>query len=299
MITSSIVRAVNVSKPTSADAAVALLVCTLPATHVASAEEGAPLPPDGVEGSDTRDLILVIDDDADQRILTTRFLHREGFRVQVAANGQLGLDLARKLRPRAVLLDVMMPGIDGWSVLSALKADPTLAATPVIMVSGVEHRNLAASLGAADYMLKPVDWTRLGKLMDRFRAADPEDRGHVLLVEDDALIRASTRSALEAAGWNVVEAAHGQEGLEHAAATPPKVVLVDLNMPVMDGFSFLSGLRAIPGCAEIPVVVVTGRELTPDDRRLLRGASQVLNRGDLSLTSLVDRLHQLADRAAA
>ena len=242
------------------------------------------------EGPPGGDLVLVIDDDPDQRALMVRFLNREGFRARTAADGKTGLDLARSLRPRAILLDVMMPGRDGWSVLSELKADPALSTVPVVMVTFTDQRSLAASLGAADYMLKPVQWGRFAQIMDRFK----EKGGRVLLVEDDALIRMSFRSTLEEAGWSVDEAVNGEDGLAQASRRAPDVVLVDLNMPVMDGFTFLTQLRQLPACAETPVVIMTGRELSRDDRQLLRGASQILNRGDLSHADIADRLRQLS-----
>ena len=266
---------------------------TLPSTYVPESREFDRPDPDVLADGDG-DLILVIDDDRDQQILITRFLHRAGFRVQVAGSGRMGLDLARKLRPRAILLDVMMPGIDGWSVLSELKATPDLSDTPVVMVTSVDQRSLADALGAADYMLKPIDWNRFGKVMDRFRTSG-ESAHRVLLVEDDAVIRMAIRGSLEEAGWTVVEAGDGAQGLAAAATSGPlQLVLIDLNMPVLDGFDFLAEFRTVPGCAEVPVVVLTGRELTAADRKLLRGGSQVLNRGDLSLATLVERLQLLA-----
>jgi len=128
--------------------------------------------------------------------------------------------------------------------------------------------------------------------MDRFRA--PE--GGVLVVEDDAEVRQQVRLVLEQDGWIVTEAENGHEGLSRVAAARPQVVLLDLTMPVMDGFTFLEKLRAMPGCADLPVVVLTARDLTRNDRRLLRGASQILNKGDVSLRSVGERLHQLADQ---
>ena len=150
----------------------------------------------------TGDLVLVIDDDADQRALMTRFLQREGFAVRTAADGRTGLELARELLPRAILLDVMMPGVDGWSVLSALKDDAELAGIPVIMVTFVEQRALAASLGAADYVLKPVRWERFKSVMDRYRPSGNE----ILVVDDDEDTRKRVRKILEQEGWSVTEA---------------------------------------------------------------------------------------------
>ncbi|MGI3900672.1 MAG: response regulator [Janthinobacterium lividum] len=239
-----------------------------------------------------RDLVLVIDDDEDQRALMTRFLHREGFRARTAADGEAGLELARTLKPRAILLDVMMPGTDGWSVLSALKADPELRDIPVVMVTFVEQRSLAQALGAADYVLKPVRWERFKAVMDRFRV--PE--GGVLVIDDDDDTRARIRTLLERDGWAVTEAADGREGLDRFATARPGVVLLDLSMPVMDGFAVLAGLRARPDGAEVPVVVLTAMDLTREDRGRLAGASQVLSKGDLSLRALADRLRSLAGR---
>ena len=236
------------------------------------------------------DLVLVVDDDADQRALMTKFLHREGFKVRTAPDGRTGLALARELKPHAILLDVMMPGIDGWSVLSALKADADLADIPVIMVTFVEQRALAASLGASDYVMKPVKWDRFKSVMDRYRP--PE--GDVLIIDDDADTRARIRKVLERDGWSVTEAENGQDGLDKLAIAKPGIILLDLTMPVMDGFAFLEAMRAKPECADIPVVVLTALDLTWQDRRRLHGASQILHKGDVSMRTLAERLQKLA-----
>ena len=241
-------------------------------------------------GEASGDLVLVIDDDPAQRDLMTRFLEREGFGARTAPDGPTGIELARALRPRAILLDVMMPGMDGWSVLSALKAIPELAQIPVVMVTFVSQRGLANSLGAADYVLKPVEWERFRQVMDRFRGED----GDVLVVDDDADTRQRMRTVLERNGWTVTEATNGLEALDQVAHAVPKLILLDLTMPVMDGFSFLRTLRERPGCADVPVVVLSARDLTSEDRKRLRGASQVLNKGDTSLRDLAGELRALA-----
>ena len=235
------------------------------------------------------EVVLVVDDDETQLHLMSRFLMREGFVARTAADGQTGLAQARRLRPRAILLDVTMPGMDGWSVLSALKADPELADIPVVMVTFVAERALATSLGAADYIVKPVDWERLRAVMERFR----ETGTSVLVVEDDADTRDRMRQILEKSGWRVSEAVNGEDGLQKVASAIPNVVLLDLNMPVMDGFDFLSAFRQRSDCSEVPVVVLTARDLTNDDRRRLRGANQVLSKGDISLHELAEKLRKL------
>ena len=261
------------------------------------ADEAAKLPPEIDPGSHDdvagRDTVLVIDDDETQRDLMSRFLVREGFLARTAGDGPTGLDLARRLKPRAILLDVTMPGMDGWSVLSTLKADPDLAAIPVVMVTFVSERALANSLGAADYVIKPVDWSRLRHVMEAFREAE----GDVLIVDDEPEMRRLARTALERNGWSVVEAANGEEGLAFVARSIPRVILLDLSMPIMDGFGFLKELRQRPGCEQVPVVVLTALDLTPDDRRRLRGANQILHKGATKMVDLVDKLRRLGAEA--
>ncbi len=266
----------------------------LPSTYVEAGTDDAALPDDGASNGDevedaSLDLVLVIDDDPDQRNLMTRFLKREGFRVRVAPDGRRGLELARSLRPRAILLDVMMPGVDGWSVLSVLKADADMAVIPVVMVTSVEQRGLAEALGATGYVQKPVRWDRFKAIMDRFRP--PEET--VLVIDDDADTRQRLRSFLEKDGWGVVEAENGRDGLDMVEAGRPGVVLLDLTMPVMDGFTFLRHLRDRSDCADLPVVVLTALDLTREDRRRLAGANQILHKGDASLRSIAERLHRL------
>ena len=234
-------------------------------------------------------LVLVVDDDLAQRDLLTRFLEREGFAVRTAPDGRTGIDLARTLHPRAILLDVMMPQMDGWSVLGALKNDPVLALIPVVMVTFVNEPGLGASLGAADTVLKPVEWTQMKAVMERFRG----DAGDILVVDDDPDARARLRAVLVRDGWTVSEAANGQEALDVVAHAPPQLILLDLTMPVMDGFAFLHELRLRPGCANIPVVVLSARDLDADDRRRLDGADRVLSKGQTNLRHLAGELQSL------
>jgi len=149
--------------------------------------------------------VLVIDDDLSARELLTRFLTREGFAVEAATDGRTGLEKARALRPRAILLDVMMPHMDGWAVLSAIKADPVIADIPVIMVTMVRQKGLAMTLGAADYLTKPVQWPRLKAVLERYRA--DASSGLALVIEDDESTQALLGARLKEEGWSVVEAA--------------------------------------------------------------------------------------------
>jgi len=236
-----------------------------------------------------RDLVLVVDDEAAQRELTTRFLQRQGFAVRTASHGQSGLELARALKPRVILLDVMMPGMDGWAVLNALKANPQTAKIPVVMVSFVADPATSAALGAADAVPKPVNWMHLKDVMGQFHGPGRD----VLVVDDDADVRARLRTVLERSGWTVDEAENGAEALAHVLHTPPQLILLDLTMPVMDGFAFLHRLRETPGCSDIPVVVLSARDITGAEREELAQADRVLRKGDVSMQELTAEIRQL------
>jgi PAS domain S-box-containing protein len=268
----------------------------LPAIETPEAE--APEAQTEHEAAGSRGLVLVVDDEASQRDLLARFLIRQGFSVRTAGDGRTGLDLARTLAPRVILLDVMMPEVDGWTVLSTLKADGTTRDIPVVMVSFVADAALSASLGAADALPKPVDWGRLKAVLTRL---GPEPGG-VLVVDDDAGMRERLRHVLERDGWSVREAGDGAEALARVDEARPAVILLDLTMPVMDGFSFLLRLRALPGCADIPVVVLSARDISPAERNELAGVDRVVRKGDASLQELaaeVARLGQPPEAAAA
>jgi adenylate cyclase len=223
-------------------------------------------------------LILVVDDDATARDLVARHLERAGFAVAAARGGQEGLRLVRELRPAAVTLDIMMPDLDGWTVLAAIKGDPTLASIPVVLLSIVDQKNRGYALGAADYLVKPVD---RAKLVETLTHVCGSIAGKALLVDDDEVVRRSVRQALEPIGWKVTEAENGQVAVEALTAIRPDVIILDLMMPKMDGFEFLDELRSRPNWQEIPVVVITAKDLTEEDRvRLNGGVERIIQKSD-------------------
>ncbi len=257
-----------------------------PGAPDASSEEGR-------AGSEAEpgDCVLVIDDDPAARELLTRFLEREGFHACTAADGRAGLALARELRPRVVLLDVEMPHLDGWSVLHAIRSDPELAHTPVVMVSVVNEQGLGYTLGATDYLVKPIEWDRLKAIMDRYHHAQTAD---VLVVDDDPDARERLRTMLERDGWQVTEAGNGREALARIAARVPGLILLDLMMPIMNGCDFLAALRARSEWREIPIVVLTAKDVTPSDRaRLEQRVDQVFIKGTISLRDLARDLREV------
>jgi GAF domain-containing protein/CheY-like chemotaxis protein len=229
------------------------------------------------EGSE-EPLILVVDDDATVRELVQRHLERAGFAVVAAAGGQEGLRLVRELRPAAVTLDVMMPDLDGWTVLAAIKGDPALASIPVVLMSIVDQKNRGYALGAADYLVKPVD---RAKLVATLSGICGSTAGCALLVDDDEVVRRGVRQALEPIGWKVNEAENGEVAVEAIASARPDVIILDLMMPKMDGFEFLDALRGRPDWHDIPVVVITAKDLTEEDRsRLNGGVERIIQKTD-------------------
>jgi hypothetical protein len=223
-------------------------------------------------------LILVVDDDATVRELVVRHLERAGFAAVAARGGQEGLRLVRELRPAAVTLDIMMPDLDGWTVLAAIKGDPALASIPVVLMSIVEEKKRGYALGAADYLVKPVDRS---KLVETLTSICGSTAGRALLVDDDEVVRRSVRQALEPIGWNVTEAENGQVAVDALTAGRPDVIILDLMMPEMDGFEFMDELRGRPDWQEIPVVVITAKDLTEEDRnRLNGGVERIIQKSD-------------------
>ncbi len=223
-------------------------------------------------------LILVVDDDPTVREVIGRFLERAGYSVVTANGGKEGLRLAQELRPAAMTLDVMMPDIDGWTVLAAMKGDPRLADIPIVLMTILDERSRGYSLGASDYLVKPVD---RDKLIGVLRSICGSVGGKVLLIDDDDTMRRGIRLTLEPAGWEVTEAENGQIGLAHLAEARPDVIILDLMMPEMDGFEFLEKIRHRPEWPDIPVVVVTSKDLTMEDRnRLNGGVERIIQKTD-------------------
>jgi PAS domain S-box-containing protein len=250
----------------------------LPAQVAERSEEPVDAGRAGAEESTLSSLVLVIDDDARVHDLLRRSLAKEGFKVEVAFNGQEGLRMAKELHPDAITLDVMMPGLDGWAVLSALKSDPDIADVPVVMLTIVDDHNRAYSLGAADYLTKPIDRDRLISVLRQFAKGNRANT--VLLVDDDPSSRGLMKRMLEGEHWSVREAENGRDGIQKLKEERPDVILLDLLMPEMNGFEFLDAIRQQPDWQSIPVIVVTAKDLTPEERLRLNGqVGLVLQKG--------------------
>ena len=246
----------------------------------------APEPPGRREGG----LVLAIDDDEQFQSLLRESLRDTPFELRTANTGREGLELAARLRPSVITLDVMMPQMDGWNVLGALKSSATTADIPVVMLSILQRRGLGMILGASDYLTKPVDRDRLIRALERAGAS--QAGGPILVVDDDPDVRKMLEVELRAAGFRVHCAADGVEAVRMARAERPSAVILDLMMPNMDGFEVAAELRKPEGStAGVPILVLTAKDLTVDDIRRLNGQiEEIFQKGALNVDALVARL---------
>jgi PAS domain S-box-containing protein len=256
--------------------------------------------PDAIGSSEeaTGPSILVVDDEEDARELLRRTLEADGYHVVTARSGAEALESARRIHPALITLDVMMPAMDGWAVLRHLKSDPDLSSIPVVMLSIVADRELSLSLGAVESMPKPFDRAQLRDLAHRL-IDRPGEGSKALVVEDDEPTRELLCRNLRSEGWTVESAENGAVALEHIEAGLPDLIVLDLMMPVMDGFEFLANLRLRDDAANVPVLVVTAKDLTAEDRERLRtGAQRVLQKTGFNRTQLLAQVRALTGRGS-
>jgi signal transduction histidine kinase/DNA-binding response OmpR family regulator len=251
-----------------------------------------------VDGDLSGKSVLIVDDDPTVHDVLRATIAKEGYRLLHAYDGAQALEVARAEKPDVITLDVMMPKLDGWSVLGKLKSEPELASIPVIMLTIVDERTMGYSLGASEYMTKPVDRNRLIELLRRFASTARE--AVVLVVDDSADVRAVVRTTVEKAGLKTVEAENGQAALDWLKKNPaPALVLLDLMMPVMDGFTFLEQVKHEPALAKVPIVVLTAKDLTEAERRIVNERTLlVLTKGAQPLSSLGSALAAIARQPA-
>ncbi len=239
--------------------------------------------------------ILVIDDDPIARDLMTRFLTRQGFGVVASGRGREALAMARQWKPTAITLDILLGESSGWDILASLKADPELSKIPVIMVSIIDDKDRGFTLGANEYMTKPVHPDQLARILEKFHINGAP--GKVLIIEDDESSRQFMRRLLNRYGWETAEAANARDGLEKVAQDAPSLIMLDLIMPEMDGFEFISRLRQREEYRDIPIVVLTAMELNEEDRnKLNKDVARIAFKATTSYSSLVSELASIVNR---
>jgi len=274
--------------PAKVDALEAAKASSQAVMSPAEIDGGTPSPPFGP--------VLVIDDESDARELLRRSLEADGLEVITADSGERGLELVIEQTPSVITLDILMPGMDGWQVLRELKCDDSTRGIPVVLVTMVDEKGLGFALGGADYLTKPVNRDLLCQAVRRYILEDKT--GRALVVDDDEAVRQVVRRSLEAEGWLVEEAANGQLGIDRLNSNPVDVIILDLMMPVLDGFGFVGKLRENPEHRKTPVVVLTAQELSAEEKKFLEGhTNDIFSKSDDDLSSALTLVKAaIADR---
>lgn len=282
--------------------------------------------PENLEIAEGKRLVLAVDDDPDILTLLRGTLEDSAYQIIGLVDPQRALEIARKLHPYAITLDVMMPELNGWQILQQLKSDPATADIPIVMLSVVSDRSAGYVLGASDYLVKPMEPEVLLQTLDRLtqqrtpalqnvagakreasngyysaeeqrKSKGPASTGYILVVDDDPDVRMILEDTIREAGYQVKTAAGGREGLRLVHEEQPALVLLDLMMPDLDGFEVLDRLKSDPLTLSIPVVIQTAKSLTPQEReRLKRGAIRIIQKGSVPLERLMDELSSTLKR---
>jgi CheY-like chemotaxis protein len=284
-------------------------IFTLPVrqTAVPGTAESKLAPADAATAPDARSSktaparVLLIEDDPRSVELLTLYLEGDGFEVEVCGDGLAGIDAARRLRPDAIVLDIMLPDLSGWDFLGLVKGDETTARIPVVIVSMLDERGKGLALGAADYLVKPVSRDDLLAAMHPIIAARVGDGSRkVLTIDDDPVAIKLIETVLGEKGFTVVGAQSGGEGVRAARTQRPDLIILDLLMPETDGFEVVERLRADPSTAEIPIVILTAKTIAPEDReRLAAHVAHLAAKASFSPAEFVELVRRFCgDRVA-
>lgn len=247
-------------------------------------------------------LVLVVEDDPLAAKLLSAHLVEAGFTAEIAPDGEAGFEKARALRPAVITLDILMPRTDGWGLLARLKADPQTASIPVVIVSILDERGKGFTLGAAEYLVKPVEPEELVAVVRRFAPAlaTPDRKVTILAVDDDPVVLELMEAVLGPKGYTVVKAGGGAEGLTLARECHPDLIVLDLLMPDVDGFQVVEELKRDPGTANTPIVILTAKTLTPQDKDRLRGGiTHLMRKGEFRRVEFIGLLNSVLQRPGA
>ena len=273
---------------------------TLPVRFEGTTRPAPIIGPDGIL-IPAGDRVLVVEDEDEAFETLSAYLQSAGYVAIRARTGEEALKLARAVQPRAITLDLILPGMEGWHVLRDLKGDPSTAGIPVIIVSLIENRELGLAFGADDYFVKPVDWPRLmRRLAEITQRAELPRNARLLLIDDDLSVHQMLEQALTSQGYQLETATSGAEGLVCAERMRPDVIILDLMMPEMSGFEVAQALRQRESTSRIPILVLTAKDLTAEDREQLRhGVSGLVMKGSAASTRLIRAIRSLGARPSA
>ncbi|MBA3945123.1 MAG: response regulator [Herpetosiphonaceae bacterium] len=235
-------------------------------------------------------VVLIVDDDPEVIYILEKYLRDDGYGIEVAHTGDEAINKARQLHPFAMTLDVMLPGRDGWDVIQTLKGDPLTADIPIIMLSMLDNRQLGYSLGASDYLVKPVSRNDLLQRLERLRNGHPLQS--VLVVDDDPIQQRVISTTLRDAGMTVVTCPNGIDALQWLQDHTPDLITLDLMMPGMDGFTVLEEIKHRETLHAVPVLIITAKEITPEDRRRLNSRiAAIIEKGPSERNELLREVH--------
>ena len=239
-------------------------------------------------------LILITDDEQQARSIASSIVRSEGYDVIEASNADDGIRLARQYKPDAIILDIIMPERDGWSMLKEIKSDEALQNTPVILATMVADRDMGLAFGAVEHLTKPIEPAKLIATLEAIAEGQDKD---VLVVDDDDATRILFRRILSREGWNVREAADGKHALRELEKRKPTLMVLDIMMPNIDGFDVLKSIRATDNLADLPVIVATSKDLNRDELTWLNThAGEVIRKGTIGRTELLTALKRQLDR---
>jgi len=265
--------------------------------------KGGELPPQGIAEEDEeitlnntggKKILLAIDDDPNALILLKQNLEDENYYVIGALSADEGIQKAREINPYAITLDILMPNKDGWEVLNCLKADPATQDIPIIVISNIDNKGLGISLGAFDYIVKPLEKEAILSALNRIPLVDGKN---VLVVDDEAPAVDLLTQILQEEGYHVKGVYSGKEALHVLETKPPDIILLDLLMPEMDGFEVIQKIKAKNEWCNIPIIVVTAKDLTDEEWNILNtSVDSIIQKSGLSEDHLMDEIQTLLRR---
>ncbi len=241
-------------------------------------------------------LVLLVEDDAATAELMSHYLTEGGYRVAHVFNGADAVKHVRELEPFAVILDIMLPGKNGWQILQELQSDDTTQDIPVIILSIIDNRDLGFALGATDYLIKPVKKETLLEKLHELNLVKSKGRRpvNILCIDDNEGVRELLKEILETEGYDVISATTGKDGVTKALHYRPDLVILDLLIPDMDGFELSQALKSNAATADIPIIVLTAKDITVEERlRLVGNTESIMQKSCFSKEDLLAHIRDL------
>ena len=218
-------------------------------------------------------------------------ISKSGYVVHVANNGKRGIEKAKEILPDIIILDIIMPDIDGWTVYKKIKSIPLLSEVPIIIVTVGDYKKMAYDFGITEFLSKPINWDTLSDTINKYKIE--MKKNHILIVDDDNVTRTILKKMLIKDGWSIAEAENGREALKSIKDKQPALILLDLIMPIMDGFEFLNKINNYED-QNIPVIIITSKDLSEDDLKYLnKNSNNIIQKGNYTRNQLVTEIDKV------